>query len=539
MKGIRLEHEPAHRPAVPAGRVYLLGAACLILATSMGLRAPGIESGPTRQEMPSTRDAIDQAPIRGWTGDPRTLVPSVVPGATAQPDASPLPFINQDQDPGRTERHRLVAAATESGLDRLQRKIEAEFITKDLTVGQLLGKLPAGSRAQLRAMLAAAPQVGGPRFPVPGTAEVQLQVRSADVADFLVKLSAEAGEAAPIPPGELGRLLRGWRGITFHATGGSAAPDIALGLRLPPEKMPASWRGVTEENRQLTVAKAQSDAIDKLIVLVRPIKVRQDVPDPDAASPESTGAEPGNVEPSRPRPLTLETVLKTGSVEAEARAYLSGQPYRTMQYGEGREVEVRLAVEPEAWLEQLRVSMSHPELGIAPIPEEDWKRFSGEFARMLNTTDCEVITGRAIAPDPVENPALSLPERAPEWTRLPLTAQATAKFDPSANGRELASRRLAAGGEARAAARQALRARLDTLALGEDQTLGQIAQLHPAIASALDTAAANATVTRTNYGVDDATAHVSLNPVGLWQTLQRFAAEGPSRGHVAPPPDSD
>ena len=544
MKGIRSEHEPAHRPAVPVGRRCLLGASCLILVTGMGLRGPADEVIASPQPRPATRDAIDPAPtLQGWTGDPRTLVPSVVAGATSQPDASPLAYIPQDAGAGQSERHRLVAAATESGLDRLQRKIEAEFITHDLTVGDLLGKLPAGSRAQLRAMLAAAPQVGGPRFPVPGTAEVQLQVRSSDVADFLVKLSVEAGEGAPIDPAELGRLLRNWRGISFHATGGSAASDIAPGLRLPPEKMPASWKAVTEENRQLTVTRAQGDAITKLIDLVRPIEVMRDVPDPDAATPESTGAgegkKDGESERPKPKPLILGTVLKS-TMEEEARAYLSSQPYSTMQYGEDREVEVRLAVEPEAWLEQLRVSMSRPELGLPRIPEEEWKRFSGEFSRTLDTVDCERVTGRATAPDPVENPtAFALPERPPEWTRLPLTAQATAKFDPAARGREFASRRLAAGGEARVAAREELRARLDALTLAEGQTLGQIAQINPAVAAALDTAAANATVTRTNYGVDAATAHVSLNPVGLWQTLQRFAADGPARGHVAPPPDSD
>jgi hypothetical protein len=511
-------------------------AACLAATFLIGLS--GLSADPTGQD--PEQASTTQAAV------PFTILPA---GSAAVPliktaggpaaGSEPASLLSAAQDPAeeaQRERRTLVAAATQSAVDRLMRRIEARTLTPDLTVGQFVGRLPAGSATELRNFLAAASaQVGGPRFPMPGVAEIQLQLRGEDVADELLRLATAAGSESPIPVDELERRLRTWNGVVFHATGGGAVPSVGAELRPSADRMPRSWQGISEEGRLKTLQEAQANAINKIIAQVEKLEVISDVPDPDAAGDQSTGKKP----PLERNPLTLAKVFESAA-GAETRLWLSEQPYSTVVYGEDRKVEVKLAVEPAEWAEQLRASMTRPDLGLPPIPEEEWERFRQSFMSRLNGSEVAGLVGEAQAPEPVQPgpPPLQLPPRPPEWTRLPLTAEASVNFGAGADARKAADR-LRTQNEARDMARANLREQLSDLRISDTQTLGQIAQIHPGVANILDTAAAEAPVTNARRVDGGVVVQVALNPGALWQSIIRQAGTGPARGQAAPPPLAD
>jgi hypothetical protein len=207
-----------------------------------------------------------------------------------------------------------------------------------------------------------------------------------------------------------------------------------------------------------------------------------------------------------------------------------------MQYGDDRRVEVRLAIDPDDWFDHLREAMANEDDDVPSIPEERVEQVKAALTQAVTGSKGAAITGVAYAAEPQDAVAgLSLPRRPPEWTRLPLTAQAVVRFNAGTKG-DLPLRNAA-----RDQARKDLRAQLDALPVGEGQTLGQLAQLNPAVAAAIATAVNDAPVTRATWGDSSVRVQVTLNPAGLWHSLQRFAAStnGPVRGQVAPPPEPE
>ncbi len=439
--------------------------------------------------------------------------------------------IAQGDGESARERRRLVAAASEAAVDRLMRNIEAEIIRPGLTVGKLLDALGPSSREELRRLVAAGRQVGGPRFPIPGTAEVQLQVNGEDVAATLVRLASDRATVSPITGEELRRLGL-WEGRPFVATGGSVASVVGAELRPPADRMPPSWIGVSGEGTSQAIGQAKDDAVSKLIKAAGPVNVLKQVPPPGRRTSgeddeQDNGAQDRPAEED-PRPLTLDDVFSRdgGSVEAEARQWLSERPYSRLVFGDGRKVEVKLAVEPQEWVDQLRVSMANPELGLPQIPDEEWEAFVARLAERLRSAEVGPIVGEAVAVDPANvAAALILPQRAPEWTRLPVTVQATSVVPEAAAGANPAQQRLMARSAATALARQGLRTRLEALQAGENQTVGQLARVHPNVATLLDEAVKNAPVKGVSYDTNlSATVQLSINPIVFWQALQRYAA---------------
>ena len=437
-----------------------------------------------------------------------------------QPEEA-LEFQNGAQSPTdavAAERRRLVSAATQAAVDRLLVDIEAQPVQKDLTVGQLLGKL--GARPALRETLAASPQLGRARFPLPGTAEVQLQAMGEDVAAELVRLTRAAGPEAPIAPADLEQRLSSWRGKTFVATGGSAAADVAPELRFPPDRIPPSWVGVTEQARRQAVTEANGDLVNKLMNSAGKIEVGEHAPPPEATEA------PGNVQEKRAR--TLKEVFNTGSIGSEIRAWLSEQPYSRLEFGAGRTVEVKLSIEPREWVEQLRVSMASPDSGLSGMPPEEWEKLEQRLIEHVRSDEVVGMVGHAVAPDSLEKapPALQLPKVTPDWTRLPVTAEASAAQTQGAPAR-MSTQQLMTRNEATELARQQLRTRLEQLPVAEGQTLGHIAQQHPAVDALIGSAVKGALVTSTRYANDgSATVQISVNPLLLWRSLHRYAGTG-------------
>lgn len=420
-------------------------------------------------------------------------------------------------------RRDLVLAARESAVDELMRLIEAQPVRDGLRVVQVLDALPASARRELRALLGSCPQLGGPRFPAPGTAEVQLQADGSDILGKLVALAHASPDRSPIEAADLERQLGAWRGRVFTATGGSASSTIGPELRARPESLPASWAGVSEEARLSAYDQARDHAVTQFIETAGRIEILANVPDPRGESTAQDQPDAAVKAPPRRNPLTLKGALQREGVEEQARTWLSQRPLSRVKYDEDRWLEVKLAVEPTEWVEQLRVSMSRPELGLPQIGDSDWEKFQIELTNRLQGPDVAEIVGRARAAEterPV--PAVVLPQRPPEWTRQPISARATA---PEVADADASKRRLATRQAAEALALAELRLRLASLPVTEQRTLGDLAPANEAIRELLESSLAGAHVTSADYHKDGSVSiELTMSPRALWQALEHRLA---------------
>ena len=415
--------------------------------------------------------------------------------------------------PSVLERSELVAAARQSAVDGLLRLVESERIDAGLTVGQLLDALPLSAQVAFAESLRSTPQIGGARFPTAGTVEVQLQAEGGLVLQTLVALVREAEAASPVPADELERRLVGWRGRTFSANGGSASSVIGPELRVRPENLPPEWARVSEEARRSAFLQARENAVSQFIEAIRPIELSQDA----SRRSQSTDAVDG-IDQGEHAPLTIRTALEKEGVEHDAREWLSRRPLCQMKFAEGRYLEVKLAVEPADWVQQLRVSLSRPELGLPDITEQDWERVTATVARLLETEGA-VGKARVLESEPPASAAL-LPSRAPEWTTQNLTVKASAAA--VGGGGSPARRRLLTQQAAFEAAQVLLRSRLEALPLGDGQTLGDLANSSPPARDLLEAFVQGSRIAHTEYQADgSATVEISLAPQNLWHALQR------------------
>lgn len=302
---------------------------------------------------------------------------------------------------------------------------------------------------------------------------------------------------------------------------GSVAPDLAERLRPRGAQLEQNWSHVSDDDRRAAVAEARGNAVDRLIRAARPVPVLVG----RASSAESTGSDEGSQEtPGEPpagRPdtdadreavrLTLGDVFSTGTVEAETRQWLYERPITRVRFEEDRRVEVKLALEPSEWVEQLRVSMADLDAGFPALADEDWAELTVRLEEVLPSE----ATGQAVATESVPGPAadLSLPEVPPAWARTPITTQGTAVAGPS---------RLLTARAAEKVARDELREQLRSLPVGEDETLGDLADENQAVADLLETAVTQAKRTNASYSSDgSARVQVSLDGRALWQSLRR------------------
>lgn len=476
----------------------------------------------------------------------------------------------------RDEQQSLVRAAHEDAVTRLLAQIEAEAVSPDLAARQLIDVLGPSGRRELRQFLRQSPQVGGPRLPGPMSAQVQLQASGAEVAGELMRL-VEARPEVTLPQGlnknKLRALLGGWAERTFAATGRSVSPELAEyavplleGVAGPPAPVelgndkpgaptaaevnpPESrlWQqrsGIDEAGRQQAFAAARRDVVEQLMEKARPVVLVEADP--------AGGVDGGDgVDGVDGRPWTLGDLFDTGTVGERSRRWLASQPVTRIIYGEDRRVEVRLSIEPAAWVEELRQGLEASANGEsdAGLPEVSPRRWSDVVAELRRALP-EEPSGSAYA-----RPAIGEAEPAPEPTPLlealgPLTSAVDAAAVPpqwssrrisaegSAEGAEAAEAvevsaaaaniapraRLRAARAAEEAARNKLRDALMNLPLGEPLTLGEVAKQDPQVLAAVEEAVRRADVTLTIYEPGaGARVHLSADGQDLWQSLLRAA----------------
>lgn len=467
----------------------------------------------------------------------------------------------------RDEQQSLVRAAHEDAVTRLLAQIEAEAVSPDLAARQLLDAFGPSARRELRQFLRHSPQVGGPRLPGPMSAQVQLQASGGEVAAELMRL-AEIRPDVKLPQGlnrgKLRALLGGWSNRTFAATGRSVSPDLAIyavplleevtgaprpvelgnDTRIAPTAAetdpPANrlWRqrtGTDEAGRQRAFAEARRDVVERLMTAARPVVLV-----------EAETADPADQEDDRP--WTLGDLFDTGTVGEQSRRWLASQPVTRIIYGEGRRVEVRLSVEPAAWVEQIRQGLEEStdgegDAGIPAVSDRRWSDLVAELRRVMpeepsGSAYAQSASGReeepAREPTPLSKAlrpltsAVDATAVAPQWSGRRISAEGRAEEAPSDNltaANAVAPRsRLRAAREAEQAARDQLRQTLMNLPLGEPLTLGEVARQDADALAMLEQAVRGAEVVSTVY-TPDAGVQVRLSADGeeLWQSLLRTA----------------
>lgn len=493
----------------------------LLALPAQGGQDPTVQRASTR---PSRSSPPQDAP-QATSNDARQSQPPAAPARPAlrQADAQeaegalqaqPRPAVKAPP-PGHAERIELIKAARQAAVDELRRAIESQPLGSELTVAELLDRLPAAQRREFRTLLASSSQVGGARYPTSGTAEVQLQASGDELLSKLLDLTAAGQDRAPITPAQLEQSLGGWRGRTFTATGGSASAQVSAELRVRPESMPPSWAGVSEEARREAVLRARDNAVKQYLEVARGVQVLDDNAHPVNPSTEQQADLP----PPEPRPVTLADVFGLGSVEAESRDWLAQRPVSRLRYGENRQVEIKLAVDPADWVGQLRQSIERPDGGLLQVEEAHWQKLIERLSDALSRGGPAEIVGRATAAQ-ADAPAsgLQLPAKAPQWAQEALVARANAAAveEPNVNKRRLLTKqaafRLAAG---------ELRQNVEGLVIGPQQTVSDYLKADPSLSAWLDTALGSARQINAVYHADDSvTVEVSFSGRALWQALE-------------------
>src|SRR5690606_2695773 len=186
---------------------------------------------------------------------------------------------------------------------------------------------------------------------------------------------------------------------------------------------------------------------------------------------------------------------------------------------------------PAEFARRLRVSMSKPEAGMPNLPDEEWAAFEVRLDDHFRSEQIISIIGQATAVETLANtpPPLNLPARAPEWTRLPITASGSSTYSVNLRGPDLAKAKLQAQSEARDAAREQLRESLNALPVG-DQTLGELAARSPGVAALVNAAIETASLGKSEYLNGACTTRLAVNSESLWKALEGHAARtAPSR----------
>lgn len=426
-------------------------------------------------------------------------------------------------------RNDLVEAATDDAVDRLYEQIATEPVGANHRVADVLEVLPRSARAQFRSALQESQQVGGPRFSDSRVTQIQLQARGDEVGRILVKLVSAHQDHSPVSIDELTRTTEGWNNRNFVALGGSVHPEVAE-LLTPPrgaERRGAdlqnrAWSRVDTETTRETIVAAQEDAIEQVVVLIRPIVVLDERPDEDGPSAASTdasrsGGEASDQEEADRPPYTLGDVLETGSVEEDLRHWLAQRPIMRLRFEDDREIAIRISLDADDVTTFLveHVGEADAQLrGMPTVSEDQWRAVEALLQDVLPGT----LTGRALAasriPDaPDDMQVLALPADPPDWTRMPIVA------DGTADGRE---GKLLLARKAGTEARENLRQMLLDLPIDENLTVADLVDRRPELADRIDRVVREARISRTEYSPEgDATVHVTAEGQYFWHLLNR------------------
>ncbi len=458
--------------------------------------------------------------------------------ASAQTTTPSLADLGDFEDAVRASRDDLVRAARADAVDRLFLAVKAEALAPGLTVGGMLGQLNDGAARRVRQALEDAPQIGGPRFAAPGTAQVQLQAGGELVAAALRRELARDGAADRLPESvsfaHIERTLRRWTGRNFVALGRSVTPEMALGAlprdgagtnsRIEPLDPETGWPAVPDEARQRAFVEARREVMERLMTAARPVPLASESDDPESSQEVPAG--------------TLGDLFDLGRVGEQSRRYLAARPVTRIAFADERQIRVSLSLDPADWVARLRGDLE--EIPNAPaLDDRQWAEVITRLAAALP----EEVTGTAVAEAPGDgSPRVADPEAntlvaalrplvdptdaaavVPQWSRqlIAATGQAGYAIEADEPDWQQSRKRLIAARAAERDARAALVEALRALPLGEQSTLGAVADTHTPTSLLLAAAAESATVKGSAYDDASGRVEVSLTADGraLWQQL--------------------
>jgi hypothetical protein len=372
-----------------------------------------------------------------------------------------------------------IAAATENARAALRLELLDWSITPSLTVEDLLEH--SGKSKSFDAVIDHAQQMGGIRWLDDQTCQVRLEIAGHDAAAALLRIAADKSTHVPRSVGEFRRALGGWDDLNFCADGTSIAPTLAA--RLAPAATAGPWATVGDRDRQAALIAARDNAVDRIVQSIGMVGL--------------------------PHGHRLAEVFLDRHVSSTVMTWLQSRPITAVQFGDDLEVRLTISAPPAELWAVLRPALAD-QLRV-PIPTSDsgWQALRSAISARVGPG---VGRGFAVAA-PQAQPMIVLPAQPPAW------AATTANAEGNAGSAGFPLR------TARAAERVALdhlRAKIDSLPLTSQLTLGQAAATDPRIAKAIDRAIDMAQTCQVDYDTPEpgaVRAKVQLPLALLWREL--------------------
>jgi hypothetical protein len=371
-----------------------------------------------------------------------------------------------------------IAAATENARAALRLELLDWTITPSLKVEDLLEH--SGKTKPFDAVIDRAQQMGGVRWLDDQTCQVRLEITGREAAAALLRIASDKSTHVPRSAGEFRRALGRWDDLNFCADGTSIAPTLAA--RLAPAGA-GPWATVSDRERQAALVAARDNAVDRIVQSIGMVGL--------------------------PHGHRLAEVLADRHASATVVSWLQSRPITAVQFGEDLEVRLTIAAPPAELWTVLRPTLADQLRVPTPTGDAGWQTLRSAVMAHVGPG-----VGRSFAVEAAPaQPAIVLPAQPPAWAATIATADGNAR----SAGFQLRTARAA-----EQVALDHLRAKIDSLPLTSQLTLGQAAATDPRIAKAIDRAIDMAQTYQVDYDAPapgSARAKVQLPLALLWREL--------------------
>jgi hypothetical protein len=372
-----------------------------------------------------------------------------------------------------------IAAATANAFVNLRKDVERNWITPVLTVGDFVQR--AGGENALRTAVKQAEQIGGPRWIDDQTCQIQVEINGEQIARALVKIAADDPRHM-MSAEEVERRLSSWGRRSFSGTGTSIAANRVQEVR--PLGL-ISWRGVDDASRISAILAARDNAVQRVLDELR-----------------STRLDPT---------MTVGDVLAGHPPVADhVAALLRNRPVTSIQFKDDLQVLYTLSVSRRELVEAFLDSAK--QAGLELPADATQQKLHAQFRQDITSTTGTAVAKSSQTAANSAQPNL-VPAQPPAWVFEQIDAAGSAKFRSSL----LLTKRAAED-----TAADAIRAKLLSMQLSTDATVGQAVERDPGIRAAVDRAISRVRVYKVDYDPDGSVSvKMMLDPRELWADLTR------------------
>lgn len=374
-----------------------------------------------------------------------------------------------------------VAAATDSAVRLLLGDVEAQHITPQVTVKDLLDKTHTAD--ELVGVLSGAQQIGGPRWLDDQTCQVRLEIPADAVARDLEHIAATHEKTSPVSTDDVRRLARAWGDETFSATGTSTRASLES-VR-PPRSAAETWQVISDQGVRQSLIAARQQAINRVIDSLKPIHL----------TPGETFGD---------------AFAKSPALADRLSKWLGERPVTLVDFRDDGQVEVTLCASPGEIYDYLRVALRDQKDVPQPANDRDWTSLREEITEKVAAP-----VGLGAAPEqqpPATQMMAVMLKSPPSW----VDGQIDVTGSGSGSNNLLKNARVA-----QQHAMGKLRRQVFALPWADGKNLGEVSQGDRRLSDVVEQAIKqDARLYSTEYESDgSATVRISLDLRDLWQQI--------------------